>query len=372
MSKAPQHFVLLDAMRGVAALTVLWGHLADAWHHPGGQDYILAVDFFFILSGFVIAHAYQRKLTTDLSVFAFYRTRVIRLYPLLMVGAFIGGMSLLVIHADEPAWSVGNIVATTMLAALALPSFLLPTDAAFPANGPAWSLFFELIANFAYAPLARLLTRNRLVVLTVLAAVLLAINTMQRGTIESGWSRYELLGGLIRVFFGFTCGLMLYHVRPAWKLSQRWGVALVLLLAAILISPTTHYAAGQLVLVVFVMPPIVWLGSAIEATGALAAWGSFLGTLSYPIYILHKPVLELSTRVFGHLAPAVDWHVWTVIQVGMFVALAWVGLRFVDEPVRAWLTRRVKHALSSRDGGAPAHASPAPVKADSPSEAARD
>ena len=226
MSKAPQHFVLLDAMRGVAALTVLWGHLADAWHHPGGQDYILAVDFFFILSGFVIAHAYQRKLTTDLSVFAFYRTRVIRLYPLLMVGAFIGGMSLLVIHADEPAWSVGNIVATTMLAALALPSFLLPTDAAFPANGPAWSLFFELIANFAYAPLARLLTRNRLVVLTALAAVLLAINTMQRGTIESGWSRHELVGGLIRVFFGFTCGLMLYHVRPAWKLGQRWGVAL--------------------------------------------------------------------------------------------------------------------------------------------------
>lgn len=372
MPKAQQHFVLLDAMRGVAALAVMWGHLGDAWSDPGGQDYILAVDFFFVLSGFVIAHAYQQKLATNLSVLAFYRTRVIRLYPLLMFGAFVGGMSLLIIHAGEPAWSPGRIAATTLLAALALPSFLLPTNAAFPANGPAWSLFFELVANFAYAPVARLLTRNRLVVLTIVGAMMLSIDTLHRGTIESGWSRDQLYGGFIRVFFGFTCGLTLYHVRPLWRISQRWGIALLLLLAAILLSPITHYGAGQLGLVVVVMPAIVWLGSAIEVAGVLEVWGSTLGAMSYPVYILHKPALEMSTRVLGRLAPGVDWHVWAVMQIGLFAALAWTGLRFLDEPVRAWLARRLKHPGSSSNVEWQANTAPASVKPGSSPEATLD
>lgn len=372
MPKVQHQFLLLDAMRGVAALAVVWGHLGDAWSNAGGQDYILAVDFFFVLSGFVIAHAYQNKLETGLPVLAFYRMRAIRLYPLLMVGAFVGGISLLVLHADEPAWSLGRIAATTLLAALALPSFLLPTNAAFPANGPAWSLFFELVANFAYAPVARLLTRNRLVLLTIIGAVMLAIDTMHRGTIESGWSRDQLYGGFVRVFFGFTCGLTLYHVRPLWKISQRWGVTFLLLLAAILFSPITHYGVGQLGLVVIIMPALVWLGSAIEVTGLLGVWGTTLGAMSYPVYILHKPVLELSTRVFGRLAPGVDWHVWAVIQIGMFAALAWAGLRFLDEPVRTWLTRRLRHSGSSSNVERRANTAPAPVKPGSSPEAPLD
>ncbi|MEZ6031171.1 MAG: acyltransferase [Hyphomonadaceae bacterium] len=348
MRAGQNHYRLLDALRGVAALAVVCGHLGDAWGHPVGQDYVLAVDFFFILSGFVIAHAYRDKLASTMSAIEFWRVRAVRLYPLLVVGAIAGGISLLVTHAAQSGWSAGNILVTMILAAFALPSFLLPGAQAFPANGPAWSLLFELIANFLYAPLALFLTRKRLVALTLVAAGLLAFETIQRGTIESGWSKDHLVGGLFRVFFGFTCGLALYEFRPQWRIAARWGWLLMLALAALLFSPITHYAHGQLVIAMMFMPAIVWVGSAIETAGVGSRISAFLGALSYPLYILHKPVMEVTTAFFRSAAPDVDWKLIALFQVAIFVAVAWLGLRLFDEPVRARLGRWFKARRSRK------------------------
>lgn len=344
MPAKAQRFLLLDALRGIAALAVVSGHMADAWAHPISQFYILAVDFFFILSGFVIAYAYKAKLAGSMTAPAFWQIRVIRLYPLLVVGALIGGIVMFLVHGDEPYVQGWKIAVSTALAAVALPTLLFPMiAAAFPINGPAWSLFFELLANFVYAPVSRFLTRNRLVVLSGLAALLLALDTLHRGTIESGWSRDELLGGLFRVFFGFTCGLTLYEFRPAWKLKSAYGWGLMVALGFILLAPLPFTPIEQLSVSLVVLPAVVWLGSAIEMAGAGVEIIAFLGMLSYPIYILHKPLLEITTHAILKIDPAGTAMVlWVPLQFAFFIGVAWIALKVIDEPLRAWLTRRLK------------------------------
>jgi len=336
-------FLLLDALRGVAALAVVSGHLGDAWGHPISQFYILAVDFFFILSGFVIAYAYKSKLAGAMAAPAFWRIRMIRLYPLLVVGALIGGAAMFVLHGDEPHHEPWRIAASTALAALALPTLLFTTSMAFPVNGPAWSLFFELLANFVYAPVSRFLTRNRLIVLTGMAALLLVVDTLNRGTIESGWSIHELLGGVLRVFFGFTCGLMLYEVRPTWKLKSVYGWALMAALCFVLLAPLAFKPFEQLTISLVIMPAIVWAGSAIEMAGAGMEVVTFLGMLSYPIYILHKPMLDVSVSVLRKLDPSgALMPLWIPLQFAFLIGMAWLGLKLIDEPVRKWLTGRFR------------------------------
>ncbi|HEV7692972.1 MAG TPA: acyltransferase [Hyphomonadaceae bacterium] len=343
MQANAHRFLLLDALRGVAALAVVSGHLGDAWGHPISQFYILAVDFFFILSGFVIAYAYKSKLAGAMTAPAFWRIRVIRLYPLLVVGALIGAVAMFVLHGDEPDVPAWKIAASAGLAALALPTALFATAMAFPINGPAWSLFFELLANFVYAPVSRFLTHNRLIVLTGVAALLLVIDTLNRGTIESGWSKHELLGGVFRVFFGFTCGLMLYEFRPSWKLKSVYGWALMAVLGFILLGPFAFKPLEQLTVSLVVMPAIVWIGSAIEMAGAGVEIVTFLGILSYPIYILHKPVLETSVSVLHKLDPTGALiPLWVPLQFAFFIAMAWLAFKVIDEPVRKWLTGRFK------------------------------
>lgn len=356
MRAGRDHYQLLDALRGVAALAVVCGHLGDAWSHPAGQDYVLAVDFFFILSGFVIAHAYGDRLKQSLSMVGFWRARAVRLYPLLILGAGMGGIVLLLLNLGDAGYDLTKVATATLVAALALPGYFLPTQLAFPVNAPAWSLFFELIASFVYAAVAAVLTRNRLIVLLAVAALLLMLDTLHRGTIVSGWSKDELYGGLLRVFFGFTCGLVLYEVRPQWTLMPRWGWALMLVLAALLFSPITHMARGQLVIAILIMPAIVWIASAVENGGALGRVGGFLGALSYPIYILHYPVLETTTAWLRPLAASTPWGFLAILQVCVFVAVAWLALRLFDEPFRAWLGRRFRNGRSTVGGANKPHA----------------
>jgi peptidoglycan/LPS O-acetylase OafA/YrhL len=304
----------------------------------------------------VIAYAYKGKLATTMSTTDFWRVRAIRLYPLVIVGALIGALALFSVHGDEPGFDAWRIAGSVLLAMAALPTFLLHNTAmAFPLNGPAWSLFFELVANFVYAPVSRLLTRNRLIVLTIVAAILLAIDSFNRGTIESGWSKYQLLGGVFRVFFGITCGLLLYEIRPSFKLRPIYGWGLMALLGFILLVPLDLQAGGQLLIALGIMPLIVWAGSAIEMVGIGAEIGIFLGALSYPIYILHKPMLETTTAIFRKLDPGEAFvFLWIPAQFLIFIGAAWIALKLIDEPVRKWLTNRFRSP--PKLGPAPVHA----------------
>src|ERR1700712_1409072 len=81
----------LDALRGLAAIAVVGFHISQVKLEPVLVPYgYLAVDFFFVLSGAVVAHAYEKQLRAGLSWQAFFVKRVIRLYPLALLGTALG------------------------------------------------------------------------------------------------------------------------------------------------------------------------------------------------------------------------------------------------------------------------------------------
>lgn len=341
-----RRYLLLDAMRGVAAFAVLWGHLTTAWGalNIHGPQYVLAVDFFFILSGFVIGHAYAQRMKQGMSPAQLIRIRAIRLYPLLIVGALIGTVVMLVRHGGESGYTAPVILGSGAFAALGLPSFFIPfTEIAFPVNSPAWSLFFELGVSLLYAFIARFLTRSWLVAIVLASGVLMTIAVLQRGTIELGWQRDGLLDGATRVLFGFFAGLALHDLRPRFSLPPWAGYELIAVLGVILFQPHAFWVHGNLAVALLAFPILVWLGSAVRETGWIARAGGFLGALSYPLYILHWPVIDLTHGLLSKVDPDGRYvALWMPLQIALVVSIAWFAMKLFDEPVRAWLTRATR------------------------------
>ena len=200
-------FVTLDGLRGVAALAVVMFH-GDPYFVPFAvsQGY-LAVDFFFALSGFVLAYAYTQRLRQDMSTLTFFQLRVVRLYPLYILGTAFGLLSLL---PHPPDWAFSEFPINLVAAVLFLPS---PGSIIFfPFNHPLWSLFHELVANLAFAALSRRLSGALLCGIVTISAVLLIEEARWWGTLDSsnGWENWG--GGFIRVSFSFFAGILLYRI----------------------------------------------------------------------------------------------------------------------------------------------------------------
>lgn len=328
-------------MRGVAALAVLWSHLVTSWKitfFAAPQDF-LAVDFFFILSGFVMGAAYGERLKHGLSPAKLALIRIIRLHPLLVVGALLGTVVLLLRSGLDAS---PGIIESGLFAALGLPAIFLAGTLAFPINGPAWSLFFELLANFGYALIGRFLTPVRILAITLLAIVLLIVVARGNGTIEGGWQWDGLTEGSVRVFFGFMAGLALYTYRPRWKASPVVGYALLAVLTVLLFDPMHEPVVNQLVMVILVFPTMIWIGSAVRANAFFNGAGAWIGAISYPLYILHWPLIDPMRDMFLSIDPQQQFlPLWLFVQITFSVALAWVAMTMFDEPVRAFLTRRL-------------------------------
>jgi peptidoglycan/LPS O-acetylase OafA/YrhL len=341
-----RRYLLLDAMRGVAAFAVLWGHLTSAWGRPElhGPQYALAVDFFFILSGFVINHAYAQRMKQGMSALDLIRVRAIRLYPLLIVGALIGTAVALVRHAGESGYTAPHVLTSGFFAMLGLPSFAIPgIDLAFPVNSPAWSLFFELCVSLLYALIARFLTRSWLIGIVLAGAALFVTAALQAGTVEMGWERDGLLGGTARVLFGFFAGLLLHDLRPRFSLPPWAGYAFLAALGVILFQPHAFWVRGNLLIAIAGFPIMVWLGSAARESGVISRAGGFLGALSYPLYILHWPVIDLTRGLLGQADPDGRYlALWAPLQIALAVSVAWLAMKLFDEPVRGWLTRATR------------------------------
>jgi peptidoglycan/LPS O-acetylase OafA/YrhL len=214
---------------------------------------------------------------------------------------------------------------------------------AFPINGPAWSLFFELGVNFVYAFIARFLTRSWLIAIVVVGGAVMAVDALDHKTIEMGWQRDELFDGATRVVFGFFGGLLLHDMRPRFSLPPWVGYALMLALGVLLFERHTFYVHAHLLIAIIGFPVLVWVGSAVRETGFIAKAGGFLGALSYPLYILHWPVIDLTRSLLGKIDPEGRYiALWMPLQIALVVSLAWFAMKLFDEPVRAWLTRATR------------------------------
>ena len=360
------HYEILNGLRGVAALTVLWYHVFEAFAtSPYDQKFnhgYLAVDFFFILSGFVIGYAYDdrwRKMTVK----DFFKRRLIRLQPMVVMGAVLGTITFII--QGSVKWSGEQVPLSMIMLAMLLTVFLIPSapgsgpevrgnGETYPLNGPSWSLFFEYIGNILYALFLRRLSTKWLTVLVALAGVGLAsfaiFNFSGYGHLGVGWSMSgnNLQGGSLRLLFSFSAGLLLSRVFKPVNIKNAFAIcslAIIVLLSMPYIGGEgTEWANGlyDAVCVIVVFPVLVYLGASGKSSGSVSSKiCKFLGDISYPLYMVHYPFMYLFYAWVwkNGLTFAQTWPMALVLFFGN-ILLAYLVLKLYDEPVRKFLTKK--------------------------------
>jgi peptidoglycan/LPS O-acetylase OafA/YrhL len=358
-----RHYPILDGLRGVAALIVVAFHLFEAHAASRFVQIInhgyLAVDFFFVLSGFVIGYAYDDRWKT-MSTTEFFKRRLVRLHPMIIVAMVIGAAMFYFqdspifpkIH-ETPAWLllVMMVIGTTVLPVA--PSLdIRGWSEMHPLDGPAWSLFYEYVGNILYALFVRKFSKL-LLALCVFAfgcALVHYLVAGPTGDVIGGWSLEpaQIRIGLTRLLYPFFAGLLLSRiVKPG-----RIGHAFLLSGAIITVALVMPRFGGEHDLwmnglyeslcIVLVFPLVVYLGASGEVkSGVSARVCGFLGDISYPIYIIHYPFVYTYTAWAqdNKIPVAQGWPI-ALATLVFCVLLAWVCLRFYDVPVRRWLTAR--------------------------------
>jgi len=345
-----RQFHALDLMRGLAAIFVVAQHLDGPLYKMVFGSH-LAVDLFFMMSGFVLEHAYGDRLRHGMSLKAFMKARVVRLYPLYILGSAFGALVLL----RETAWPV--LLANVAFAAAFVPA--PPGVSAdgfnvFPLNYPAWSLFWELVANALYGFVAARLTPRLLGAILLLGAVLLVIGAVAFNGLDGGANCNTFVLGALRVVYGFFAGVVVYRIWasarwPRFRVSP-WAAAAILM--ALFMARRWHFAAVYDVsAALIVFPLLVFAAARGEGGPRTNRICTTLGALSYPLYALH-----------GAFTPIVAWreslavtHSWIAIPFdGAFIAamlvLAMVAERFYDRPLRRAVGKGRLGLRSARPG----------------------
>ncbi|KJV27599.1 acyltransferase family protein [Luteibacter yeojuensis] len=347
---ARQHFPALDGLRGVAALAVVVFHfmemvISDYSHLFIGHGW-LAVDFFFCLSGFVIGYAYDERIGA-MGLLTFAKVRLIRLHPMVVFGSVLG---LIALYADpfraNPLGLGTGQVSLIFLASI----FLIPYPAMqersfclFSLNSPAWSLFWEYIANIVYALFLCRLGRRGLVVATVMAAAILCGVGYTQGNLWAGFNGETFWVGAARVNFSFLAGLLVYRSRFVLKTKLGFTAPAVLLLLALM----TPYATGSWIreaaVIMLVFPFLVMLGAGVTLNERAKRFCKLAGDISYPLYTTHYAVIYVFGNYVDRTRPATATLVLVIVGgVLATLAFAWVVMRCYDMPLREYLSRSAR------------------------------
>jgi peptidoglycan/LPS O-acetylase OafA/YrhL len=339
-------FVTLDGLRGVAAIAVALGHYRSLVEPINAERAYLAVDLFFILSGFVLAYSYQQQLASTMSSWAFMRRRLIRLYPCYLLGTFawaVGAAAAVAAHAHV-TWTARNLAASLLASIFFVPApWSGPQGGVlYPLNIPAWSLLWELLINLFYALIARRLTNTLLISLIGISGLTLIFVTIAVGNINVGATWSMAFGGAPRVTFGFFTGVGIFRLYAANKLPRLHLPAPVLLTvcAALLVSgPGAVGGIFGVIVVLGLFPCIVAAAVQVEPVYAARVF-TLLGIVSYPFYMIHYPALQYLLRFLSmvshdHMKILTPWLGLFVIA-GLLVICWWID-RYFDSPLRKWL-----------------------------------
>ena len=432
-----QHYIVLDGLRGAAALMVLWYHVFEGFAFAGGtmietfNHGHLGVDFFFMLSGFVISYAYDdrwkttrpqdykttslgqksvsasvsasasasasaSKVSVRVNVWSFFKRRLVRLQPMVVMGAVIGLITYLI--QGGVRWDGTPMSFHWIMMAFLLAMFLIPVHPGapydvrgngemYPLNGPSWSLFFEYIGNILYALFIRKLSDKSLAFLCGITGILwiafVTCDISGYDMIGIGWTldAVNFFGGLLRMLFPFTLGmlmsrrfrdkrrkandkrLMAKDKCQSLSLSQSQSqsqsqrsestvrvngqslfyfsvIVMFVLFSMPYITKTGSISLNgiyELSCIILVFPAIIWFGAAANITNSFTTkLCKFLGDISYPLYIVHYPVMYLfySWLIDNELYTlGATWHV-VLLVMATNIALAYACLKLYDEPVR--------------------------------------
>ncbi|MCZ4224914.1 acyltransferase family protein [Pedobacter rhodius] len=342
-----EHFEILDGLRGIAAIFVVAFHFMEMTIYDYSKILIghsfLAVDFFFCLSGFVIAYSYDGRIE-KLGTARFFRLRLIRLHPLVILGTLLGLLSFLFDPFSAPGKLPGyaDIIPMFISGILLIPFPVLAERgfALFAFNAPAWSLFWEYVANIFYGTLLYRINRKYLSVLTLISAVLIGWVIFKSGSLTGGWDNKTFLDGGARVSYSFLAGILVYRFN--WIIKNRLGfigVAGLLMLAFIMPFSKWNWISEPIV-VLFYFPLLVGLGAGATLAPNFKGLCTFSGKISYPLYMTHYSVIWIFLNFYNQYKPVPYINPIITLAVLLLIGFAYLVLIGFDIPVRAYLKRK--------------------------------
>ncbi|GAB3990771.1 acyltransferase [Spirosoma daeguense] len=344
------HFEILDGLRGIAAIAVVIFHFMEFitpdYHNNFIAHAYLAVDFFFCLSGFVIAYAYDQKVQ-KIGIARFLKRRLIRLHPLVIVGSLIGLLTFIfdpysVLHQKYADKTILLFVTSCLM--IPYPLVRERYFNLFHLNPPTWSLFWEYIANLLYAFVLIKLPTKWVWLLTILAAILLVNEARQSTFLGVGFGGDNVTAGGLRAFYSFLAGILVF--RSKWIIKSRLGFLVIslLLLGAFLIpfSKPVNWFVDSLV-VIFYFPFLIAVGAGARPEAALRRICHFSGEISYPLYMVHYPFLWLLLSYIEVKKPTThQLTIITIVGVCLLIGFAYLVLILLDKPIRNYLTKRLR------------------------------
>ncbi|MDR1675518.1 MAG: acyltransferase [Tannerella sp.] len=367
LSQTKPHYEILDGLRGIAAIMVLGIHTLEAYFVTdtvnGKYDQLLnhaylAVDFFFVLSGFVIGYAYDDR-WGKMSIGAFLKRRIFRLHPMVVFGTalgvvmfYLGAGEVYPLIKDTPLWRV------LLYAVLGL--LMIPTPPSVDIRGwkemytldaPIWTLAFEYFANLLYALVIRRFSKTVLSVLVCVAACATLHLALTQGDVNGGWTMdaHHLHVGFTRLIFPFFAGLLLYRLGKVIRVERSFlwcSLLLVAVLAAPRIGgPGSDWMNGvyEAAVILVVFPLIVVMGAGGKVNGKPASrLCKLLGDMSYPIYLVNYPLCYAHTAWVAKTGGTLAEGAW--VAAGVFVTvllIAYLAMQLYDIPVRKWLRKKM-------------------------------
>lgn len=342
-----QHFPALDGLRGVAAVAVVVFHfmemvVSDYSHLFIGHGW-LAVDFFFCLSGFVIGYAYDERIGA-MGLVSFFKTRLVRLHPMVVFGSLLG---LIALYADPFRAQPFADGITHVVAMLVASLFLIPYPTMrergfclFSLNSPAWSLFWEYVANIVYALVLCRLSRRALAIATAGAALILCAVGYSEGNLWAGFNGETFWVGAARVNFSFLAGLLVYRYGLILRTKLGFTVPAILLVLALVMPYATGGWIREAAVMIIGFPVLVMLGAGATLNARAKRFCKWAGDISYPLYMTHYAFIYPFGNYYERNHP--DGVQLTLVVVGGVIALvafAHLVMKCYDMPVRAWLAR---------------------------------
>lgn len=353
-----KHYAALDGLRGLAAIAVMMMHEMGIFR-PGNGPTIhafVAVDLFFMLSGFVLALSYDRPLDAGMKWRAFMTIRVIRLYPMLFLAVGLGGALAALKLAFQGTTDPGESLWLLPCGFLLLPVGLLfgeltnftSTASLVPFGGPAWSLLFEFVASAAFATALRRPARWGIPVFLLAGVALIGLTFAAGGIGTLGVQGYiGVPAGLLRVGIPFAIGIFLLR-KDMSRYVPVLPAAVGMLLGAVACSLPIGQSPGYDLLCVFVLfPLILTLCARASASEGIKRLCGFLGNLSYPLYLLHVPVSRMAGFALKKGLP--ETGAGTLVVAGSIasVLVSIAALALYDQPVRAALTSALRRKRSA-------------------------
>jgi len=343
------HYPILDGLRGVAAILVVVFHVLEAHFpdfslHPIHHGY-LAVDFFFLLSGFVVGYAYDDR-WNRMSVWDFFKIRLIRLHPLVILGTLLGAIGFWFdpFTDGQSQTSFLKLVGVMLIGFTLLPSpDVRGWNETHSLDGPCWSLLQEYIANIIYGLFGKNMSKPVLWIIVLISGAALVAVSVHRGDIATGWGYDTFWMAVVRMMFPFFAGLLLYRSGKLIQIPIAFTLCSIMLIVLFCLPYFQYNGLFEAACIIIAFPMIVAAGAGGELQGKFAIRVcKFFGDISYPIYITHYPIIYIYTAWIWTQKPSSQQYI--PVAIGLFmvmILLAYLSLKLYDEPVRAWLKSKV-------------------------------